>query len=161
MLDSDLARLYGVSTKQLNQQVRRNLRRFPDDFMLMLTMAETASLRSQIVTLEGGRGRHSKFQALTFTEQGVAMLSSVLKSQKAVDVNIAIMRAFVSYRETLALNRDLALQFKELERRVDRHDGEIGEILETIRTMIEGPDPAAPKIGFRSERRDTPKRPLP
>lgn len=150
MLDSDLARIYGVSTKRLNEQVRRNPRRFPGDFMFALSREEATSLRSQFATLKG-RGRHRKFRTLAFTEQGVAMLSSVLRSPKAVEANVAIMRAFVRYREVLALNRDLALQFKELAGRVDRHDGEIGEILDTIRRMIEAPAPPPLRIGFKSQ----------
>lgn len=147
MLDSDLARLYGVPTKRLNQQVRRNPRRFPADFMFALSREEAESLRLQIATLKG-RGKHKKFKTMAFTEQGVAMLSSVLRSPKAVEANVAIMRAFVRYREVLALNRDLALQFKELAGRVDRHEGEIGEILDTIRRMIEAPEPLPRRIGF-------------
>lgn len=147
MLDSDLARLYGVPTRRLNEQVRRNPRRFPGDFMFALSREEAFSLRSQFATLKG-RGRHRKFKTLAFTEQGVAMLSSVLRSPKAVEANVAIMRAFVRYREVLALNLDLALQFKEHAGRVDRHEGEIGEILDTIRRMIESPAPLPRRIGF-------------
>src|SRR5690606_15804563 len=98
MLDSDLADLYGVETKALNQAVRRNQGRFPDDFMFPLTKEEHEILRSQIVTLKAGHGQHRKYLPFVFTEQGLAMLSSVLRSERAIQVNIAIMRAFVSLR---------------------------------------------------------------
>ena len=129
MLDFDLGALYGVTTKVLNQAVKRNADRFPDDFMFRLSSEETAMLsqsvtpsggrkrsRSQIVTLK--RGQNLKYLPYAFTEQGVAMLSSVLKSERAVKVNIAIMRAFVKLRETLETNRELAKKFSELEERV-------------------------------------------
>ena len=108
-LDFDLAALYGLSTKVLNQAVKRNLSRSPEDFMFRLNVAETRSLRSQIVTLK--RGEHLEYPPYAFTEQGVAMLSSVLRSQRAVKVNIAIMRAFVRLREAMEANRELAHKF--------------------------------------------------
>lgn len=103
LLDAELAGLYGVETKVLLQAVKRNLRRFPEDFMLQLTAEDWAALRSQIVTLKVGRGQHRKYLPYAFTEQGVAMLSSVLNSERAIAVNIEIMRAFVRMRELLAL----------------------------------------------------------
>jgi len=106
MLDRDLAELYGVEVRTLKQAVRRNLQRFPVDFMFELTKEEELFLRSQSVTLKG-RGRHSKYLAFAFTEQGVAMLSSVLKSERAIEVNIAIMRAFVQMRQMVATHEDL------------------------------------------------------
>jgi hypothetical protein len=108
MLDTDLADLYQVPTKVLNQAVRRNKDRFPADFMFQLTADEFSALRSQIVTLDTGRGQHRKYLPYAFTEQGVAMLSSVLRSKQAVNVNIEIMRAFVRLRELLATHEDLA-----------------------------------------------------
>jgi hypothetical protein len=108
MLDTDLADLYQVPTKVLNQAVRRNKDRFPADFMFQLTADEFSALRSQIVTLDTGRGQHRKYLPYAFTEQGVAMLSSVLRSKRAVNVNIEIMRAFVRLRELLATHEDLA-----------------------------------------------------
>src|SRR5579859_1250740 len=108
MLDRDLAELYGVATKVFNQAVRRNRDRFPDDFMFRLTRAEAAVLRSKIVTLEKGRGRHSKYASFAFTEHGVAMLSSILRSKRAVAMNILIVRAFVRLRELLATHKDRA-----------------------------------------------------
>jgi hypothetical protein len=104
MLDSDLADLYGVSTKRLNEQVRRNIRRFPADFMFQLSSDEAAALRSQSATLEAGRGKYRKYLPYVFTEQGVAMLSSVLNSERAVQVNIEIMRAFVRLKEGTGLH---------------------------------------------------------
>jgi len=114
MLDSDLAKLYGVQTKVLNQAVKRNLRRFPEDFMFQLTKAEYLSLKSQIVTSNVGRGGKQK-QPLVFTENGVAMLSSVLKSEAAIDVNIAIMRIFTKLRSFMMFERDLVNRIDRLE----------------------------------------------
>lgn len=107
MLDFDLAELYEVETKALKQAVRRNIERFPDDFMFELTREEYLSLRSQIVTLEKGKGRHTKYLPFAFTEQGVAMLSSVLSSYKAIQVNITIMRAFVNIRQHYIDSKEL------------------------------------------------------
>jgi hypothetical protein len=115
MLDSDLAALYGVRTKALNQGVRRNLERFPPDFMFQLTVDEAAvALRSQSVTLKTRRGQHRKYRPYAFTEQGVAMLSSVLRSDRAVNVNIEIMRAFVRLRRMLESHADVARRLEAL-----------------------------------------------
>lgn len=146
MLDSDLARLYGVPTKALNQAVRRNRKRFPGDFMLVLTAEEAKEKRSQNVTAYRRNVRH---RPCAFTEQGVAMLSSVLRSPRAVAVNISIMRAFVRYREAQMMNAGLAEKFWQLEGKVDRHDKEIGGIMGAIRGMIEGPRKRKGEIGFR------------
>ena len=148
MLDSDLAELYEVPTKRLNEQVRRNAARFPPDFMFQLTPEETDSLRSQIATLESGRGQHRKYLPYAFTEQGVAMLSSVLNSEKAVQVNIAIMRAFVRLREMLATHRELAQKLKELESKLESHDHQIRSIFQTIRQLMAPPEPPRRRIGF-------------
>jgi uncharacterized Fe-S cluster-containing radical SAM superfamily protein len=133
MLDRDLAELYGVPTKRLNEQVRRNIRRFPKDFMFKLTKKETEILRSQIATLR--HGEHSKYRTYVFTEQGVAMLSSVLASDRAIDVNIAIMRAFVKIRMIMSTHKELAEKLKELERKIEKHDSEIIAIFEAIRQL--------------------------
>ena len=146
LLDSDLAALYGVSTKALNQAVKRNRERFPPDFIFHLRIEETRSLRSQFVTLK--RGEHLKYRPYAFTEQGVAMLSSVLNSERAVKVNIAIMRAFVKLRETLETNRELARKFEEIERRVGKHDEEIAAILEAIRQLMAPSKQSRREIGF-------------
>ena len=146
LLDVDLATLYGVPTKVLNQAVKRNNARFPEDFMFQLSAEETCSLRSQFVTLK--RGQHLKYRPYAFTEQGVAMLSSVLNSDRAIKVNIAIMRAFVKLRQMLDTNRELAQKFSELEQRVGKHDEEIAAILEAIRQLMAPPEKPRPEIGF-------------
>ena len=122
MLDADLAALYQVKTKVLKQAVRRNLDRFPDDFMFELSQSEYAALRSQIVTLETGegfRGRYSKYTAYAFTEQGVAMLSSVLRSKIAIQVNISIMRAFVILRQNLLDVEELRSRIEDMEKEIN------------------------------------------
>ena len=145
MLDSALARLYGVEVRVLNQAVRRNLESFPDDFMLQLTAAEVDSLRSQFVILKTGRGAHTKYLPYAFTEQGVAMLSSVLRSRRAVQVNIEIMRAFVRLREILSANADLARKLDALER---RYDAQFRVVFDAIRELM-APSPTKPRpIGF-------------
>jgi phage regulator Rha-like protein len=147
MLDRDLAELYGVETRVLNQAVRRNIDRFPADFMFELTKEENQSLRSQNVTLK--RGQHSKYLPFAFTEQGVAMLSSVLNSNRAVEVNIAIMRVFVKLRETMATHKELAHKLADLEQRIEGHDEQIQAIFEAIRQLMLPPDEKGKKkIGF-------------
>ena len=146
LLGSDLAGLYGVATKGLNQAVKRNRARFPDDFMFQLNREETCLLRSQFVTLK--RGEHLKYRPYAFTEQGIAMLSSVLKSERAVKVNIAIMRAFVKLRQLLNANRELAKKFSELEQRVGKHDEDITAIMEAIRQLMAPPEKPRREIGF-------------
>jgi hypothetical protein len=167
LLDFDLAALYGVATKVLNQAVKRNRGRFPDDFMFQLSARETANLKSQFVILGSqdvvdkrflknrsqivtGPLKHRELRSrpFAFTEQGVAMLSSVLNSERAVKVNIAIMRAFVKLRETIETNRELAQKFSELEKRVGRHDEEIAAILEAIRQLMASPEKPRREIGF-------------
>jgi hypothetical protein len=143
MLDTDLAELYQVPTKVLNQAVRRNPDRFPKDFRFQLTGKETESLRSQFVTSNASRGGRRTLP-FAFTEQGVAMLSSVLNSGRAVQVNVAIMRAFVKLREVMATHQDLASKISALERKYAEHDGEIQVIFDAIRRLLE-PPPVAPK----------------
>ncbi len=147
-LDNDLAELYGVDTKRLNEQVRRNITRFPDDFMFQLTEDESGSLRSQIATLKSGRGAHRKYFPYAFTEQGVAMLSSVLKSERAVQVNIAIMRAFVQMRELAASNRELAHKIDDLEKKHAQHDQQFVAVFDAIQQMVEPAEGKKRKIGF-------------
>jgi len=146
LLDRDLAGLYGVETKVLKQAVRRNIKRFPDDFMFELTKEEKQSLRSQNVTLK--RGQHSKYLPFAFTEQGVAMLSSVLNSDRAIDVNIAIMRAFVQLRRLMASHDELANKLAELERHLKGHDDQIQAIFEAIQQLMAPPETKKKKIGF-------------
>jgi hypothetical protein len=167
MLDFDLAALYAVSAKALNQAVKRNRERFPGDFMFQLSQEEMRFLKSQSVistgqdvgekgftpnrsqTVTGSlKHRESRSRPYAFTEQGVAMLSSVLRSDRAVKVNIAIMRAFVKLRETLATNRELAGKFAELERRVGKHDDEIAAIIDAIRQLMAPPEKPRRQIGF-------------
>jgi len=147
MLDSDLAALYGVDVKTLNQAVKRNRERFPEDFMFQLTRDEAGSLRSQIVTLDTGRGRHRKYLPKAFTEEGVAMLSSVLRSQRAVRVNIEIMRAFVQLRRMLGANEELARKLDALER---KYDGQFRAVFQAIRELMTPPEPPRRSIGFRA-----------
>jgi hypothetical protein len=146
MVDSDLADLYRVATKVFNQAVRRNLKRFPKDFMFRVTAKEMKILRSQIVTSSWGGRRTLPY---AFTEQGVAMLSSVLNSERAVQVNIAIMRAFVKLREILTTHRELAEKIAELENKYRQHDDKIQVVFDAIRELIEPPQ-VSPKrrIGF-------------
>ena len=147
MLDRDLAELYGVSTKRLNEQVRRNIKRFPEDFMFQLTNEEAEILRSHFATLR--HGQHTKYSPYVFTEQGVAMLSSVLASDRAIEVNIAIMRAFVRLRAIISTHRELAEKLRELERKVGRHDKEIIAIFEAIKQLAEPlTERKKRKIGF-------------
>jgi ORF6N domain len=146
MLDTDLAELYGVETRVLKQAVRRNRKRFPDDFMLELTRDETRSLRSQNVILK--RGQYSKYLPFAFTEQGVAMLSSVLHSERAIEVNIAIMRVFVRLREMMAAHKELAAKLRELERPIQDHDEQILAIFDAIRQLMAPPASPRKRIGF-------------
>ncbi|MBW2240322.1 MAG: ORF6N domain-containing protein [Deltaproteobacteria bacterium] len=146
MLDSDLAELYGVETRSLIQAVKRNIERFPSDFMLQLTKEEFDSLRSQIVISKGKGGR--RYLPYVFSEQGVAMLSSVLKSKRAIEVNIAIMRVFVQLRKTVATHKELSRELADLEQRIEGHDEQIQVIFEAIRQLMAPPDKKVKKIGF-------------
>ena len=134
MLDMDLAELYNVATKVLKQQVKRNIDRFPDDFMFELNKDEFKNLRSQIVTSSWGGLRYLPF---AFTEQGVAMLSGILNSDRAIQVNIAIMRAFVHLRRFLESNKELAQKIEELEKAVSGHDEKIQLIFSAIKQLME------------------------
>ena len=147
MLDSDLAELYQVETRALNQAVRRNLERFPEDFMFQLTPQEASALRSQFVILEKGRGRYSKYASLAFTELGVAMLSSVLKSERAVQMNILIMRAFVRLREALATNEALARRIDDLAATQHEHAIVLVGVVREIK-HLKAPRRRKPRIGF-------------
>jgi len=147
ILDIDLARLYEVPTKALKQAVRRNINRFPDDFMFELTENELVGSRSQIVTLN--RGQNIKYMPFAFTEQGVAMLSSVLNSPKAIEVNIAIMRAFVQMRKFLETHKELALKIEELERSVGVLDENVQLIFESIRQLMKKKSEPMEPIGFK------------
>lgn len=150
MIDSDLAELYGVETKILNKAVSRNVDRFPYDFMIQLTDEEWNSLRFHLGTSKTGRGGR-RYLPFAFTEQGVAMLSSVLKSKRAVKVNIQIMRAFVMLREILSTHKELAHKLKELELKIESHDEQITAIFEAINQLIVQPEKPKRKIGFGVE----------
>ncbi len=143
ILDSDLAELYEVDVKQLKRQVRRNRDRFPADFMFELSNEEYQSLRRHFGTLK--RGEHSKYPPYAFTEQGVAMLSSVLNSKRAVQVNIEIMRAFVQLRQLLASNTQLARKLAALEK---KYDAQFKVVFDAIRQLMTPPEPKTRRIGF-------------
>jgi hypothetical protein len=149
MLDSDLAALYGVETKVFNQAVKRNKERFPKDFMFSLSKKELAALRSQIVTLETGRGRYSKYLPNVFTEQGVAMLSSVLNSETAIRMNIRIIRIFTKMRELLMTHKDILLQLEKMENRLATHDEDIVVLFKYLKQLLDPPAVPRRKIGFR------------
>ena len=152
MLDADLAELYQVETRVFNQAVRRNSERFPNDFMFQLTEEEASALRSQNVTLESGRGRYSKFAPLAFTEHGVAMLSSVLRSTRAVQMNILIIRAFIKLRDMLATHKDLAIRMDKLEATQKQHTSVITVVVDEIKKLKSSPPPAPKRrIGFQTQ----------
>lgn len=153
IVDADLAALYGVETKRLNEQVRRNLERFPADFMFTLEQDEWEALRSQFATLKTGRGQHRKYLPYAFTEHGAIMAATVLNSPRAVEVSIYVVRAFVQLRELLTGHKELAKRLDELETRIERkltsQDQAIAGILDAIRQLM-APPPAPKKrpIGF-------------
>ncbi len=154
MLDVDLAELYGVPTKRLNEQVKRNRKRFPEDFMFRLTAGETRAVievRSQFATLK--RGRHRKYLPYVFTEQGVAMLSSVLNSDRSIAVNIIIMRAFVKLRQLSSRNKEVVRRLSEMEK---KYDAQFRQVFRAIRELMEpplDPEPVRRPIGFLSNPR--------
>ncbi|HEY9502403.1 MAG TPA: ORF6N domain-containing protein [Pyrinomonadaceae bacterium] len=154
ILDRDLAKLYGVSTKALNQAVKRNNKRFPEDFMFQLTTKETTDWqrvkgsRSQNVTLKKAQGKNIKYRPFAFTEHGILMLSSVLRSARAVQVNIQIMRTFVRLREMLASNAALLQRLDELE---SNYDAKVSVVFHALRELMTTPEPNRKPIGFRSK----------
>jgi hypothetical protein len=161
MLDSDLAQLYKVETFNLNKAVKRNIERFPEDFMFQLTKEEADSLRFQTGILKTGgrsagikqgRGQHRKYLPYVFTEQGVAMLSSVLRSKRAIQANIVIMRVFVKLKEMLSTNKELAQKLAQLERKIEKHDEEIKLIFDAIRQLMAPSEKTKRKIGFNREK---------
>jgi hypothetical protein len=148
MLDADLARFYGVGTRDLNKAVARNIDRFPDDFSFVLTKEESANLMFQLGTSKPGRGGRRK-PARVFTEQGVAMLASVLRSERAVRVSIVIIRAFVQLRDLLSTHRALAAKLAQLERKLEGHDEAITNLFEAMRQLLSPSGPThGRKIGF-------------
>jgi hypothetical protein len=154
LLDAEIAALYGVATKVLLQAVRRRAERFPEDFMIQITAEEWAALRSQILTSNARRGGR-RYLPHAFTEQGVAILSSVLNSRRAIAVNIRIMRAFVKMREMLDSHKDLSRRFEQLEsqlgKKLTAHDDAIAAILSAIRQLTHAPEPQRRGIGFTAD----------
>ena len=150
MLDNDLAEMYGVEPKRLKEQVRRNIERFPEDFMFELTQEESEILsRSKIATLK--RGQNIKYLPFAFTEHGVLMLSSVLRSEQAVKVNIQIMRVYSKMKELLLMHKDILVKLEQLERKTDKHDGQIELIFDYIKKLVEEPQERTERIGFKKE----------
>jgi phage regulator Rha-like protein len=147
MLDSDLAQLYQVQTKNLNKAVKRNLDRFPEDFMFRITPEEIESLRFQIGTSNTSQGGR-RYLPYVFSEHGVAMLSSVLNSKRAVQVNIVIVRTFIKLREVLSTHKDLARRIDDLDLKYQEHDQELKVVFDAIRKLISTPEPSKRKIGF-------------
>ena len=148
MVDSDLAELYGVTTKRLNEQIRRNIDRFPHDFMFQLSLDEFESLRSHFATLKQGRGKHRKYLPCVFTEHGALMAASVLNSPRAVELSIYVVRAFVKLREMIASNKDLAKRLDEMEK---KFDSQFKIVFDAIRALVAQPEPKVKKIGFINE----------
>ncbi|PIU65671.1 MAG: hypothetical protein COS84_06615 [Armatimonadetes bacterium CG07_land_8_20_14_0_80_40_9] len=145
MLSTHLSELYGVETRVLIQSVKRNIKRFPEDFMFSLRREEIMRISQFVISL-----KYSK-SVYAFTEQGVAMLSSVLHSERAIQVNIAIMRAFVKLRQILSTHKGLAQKLKELKRKIEKHDTEIQAIFEAIRQLMTPPEKSKSRIGFRKD----------
>ena len=147
MLDSDIAELYGVTTKRFNEQVKRNIERFPEDFMFKLTDAEYKILRSQFATsniIHGGR----RYTPYVFTEHGAIMAATILNSSKAVEMSIFVVRAFVKLREITSGNKELAQKLNELEKKYEKHDKDIKAIIDAIRQLMTSPEKTKRKIGF-------------
>ncbi|MGB8582451.1 MAG: ORF6N domain-containing protein [Candidatus Sulfotelmatobacter sp.] len=148
ILDADIAELYGVPVKVLNQQIKRNQKRFPADFVFQLTAKEYEALRSQIVTSKETRGGR-RYLPYAFTEHGAIMAASVLNSERAVEMSVFVVRAFVRLREMLANNRKLAGKINELEDRLDSHDSTIQDLIEAIKELMTPQDPPRKRIGFQ------------
>ena len=156
MLDRDLAAMYAVTTSNLNKAVKRNLSRFPNDFMFQLTADEAEASRFQVGILK--KGMNIKYLPYVFTQEGVAMLSGVLRSPRAEQVNIAIMRAFVRLRETLSLHKELAHKLGELERKIENHDENIRTLFEAIHSLMTPPETPHREIGFHVKEGSVPYR---
>jgi hypothetical protein len=150
ILDADLAAFYGVATKRLNEQVKRNAHRFPEDFLFQLNENELPGMRSQIAT---GSKRNIRHMPYAFTEHGVIMAASVLNSDRAIEVSVYVVRAFVKLREMLAANKELDRKLAELEHKVESHDGTIQALVAAIRKLMTPPEPKEKKIGFVKESR--------
>ena len=151
LLDSELATLYGVTTKRFNEQVRRNRKRLPADFMFQLTAEESSSLRSQFATLKLGRGQHRKYLPYVFTEHGAIMAATILDSPRAVEMSVYVVRAFVQLREMLASKTALVRKLNELDGKLKNHDEAITAILSAIRELMNPPPPKRRGIGFTAD----------
>lgn len=151
MIDEDLAELYGVPTKRLNEQVRRNQKRFPEDFMFQLTKEETENLRSQFATSKSAHGGR-RSPPYVFTEHGVAMLSSVLNSERAIEVNITIVRAFIRLRQLLESNEELNRKFVAVIKKLSAHDRYFQVVFSELKKLTEQPEPSRKPIGFKSDK---------
>src|SRR6185312_16015383 len=155
ILDRELATIYGVSTKRLNEQVKRNAERFPEDFMFQLTPEEAELSRSQIATLKGGRGQNIKYRPYAFTEHGAIQAANILSSPRAVAMGVYVVRAFVQLREILASNKDLARKLSALERSLIALDlktqRQFKEVYEAIRALMDSPQPKRRGIGFTAD----------
>jgi hypothetical protein len=156
LIDHDLAALYAVEVRALNQAVKRNKARFPSDFIFRLTVKESEELKSQTVISKGSRGGR-RYSPYAFTEHGAIMAASVLNSPRAVEMSVFVVRAFVRLRETLASHKALAAKFAELEQRLETHDKAIGEIIDAIRALMTPREKSVRQIGFRSDAVSKPK----
>jgi hypothetical protein len=150
IFDFDLAELYDIETKRLKEAVKRNKNRFPQDFMFEVNAAELKSLRSQIATSKNSRGGN-RYSAMVFTEQGVAMLSSILNSEIAIKVNIQIIRVFTKMRELLFSYNDILLKLEKIEKKSEGYDKDIETIFSCLKELVNNPDPPRRRIGFRQE----------
>lgn len=148
IIDDNLAAIYGVSTKRLNEQVKRNRDRFPEDFCFQLTRRELKSIRSQNATASK---RNARYRPYAFTEHGAIMAANILKSKRAVHMSVFVVRAFVRFRETMVAHRDLADRLRELEQKVGQHDEQMRAIIEAIRQLMTIPEKPKRQIGFRVE----------
>ena len=151
ILDRDLAAIYGVTTKRLNEQVKRNADRFPEDFVFQLTLEEAELSRSQFATLKAGRGQNIKYRPYAFTEHGAIQAANVLNSPRAIAMGVYVVRAFVRLRGLLASNAALARKLDELERKYQHHDDAIKAILSAIRELMNPPEPKRRPIGFTAD----------
>lgn len=147
ILDTDLAALYDVTTKRLNEQVKRNPARFPDDFAFVLVRQEVTALRSQFATSKGRGG--SRYLPRAFTEHGAIMAANVLNSERAVEMSVYVVRAFVKMRETLAATAELSRRLETVERRIDQHDENIRALVAAVRQLMTPPEKPRRRIGFR------------
>ena len=154
ILDRDLAAIYGVTTKRLNEQVKRNADRFPEDFVFQLTLEEAELSRSQFATLNSGRGQNIKYRPYAFTEHGAIQAANVLNSPRAIAMGVYVVRAFVRLRSLLASNAALARKLDELERKYQHHDDAIKAILSAIRELTNPPQPKRRPIGFTADLRE-------